>query len=241
MDKRRRLRENRAMSKAIDTNDGVFAAINRFGVVPVVTVERLEQALPLADALIEGGLPIAEVTFRTAAAAEVIDYLVRERPQLLVGAGTVISLDNVRAAKKSGARFAVAPGLNPEVVAEAHRMGLAMIPGVATASEIERGLSLGCRVLKLFPAALIGGPEMVAALSGPFAHTGVKFMPSSGVSGETLSAYLALPTVTAVGGTWIASKDAMAAGDWPTIRARAREASQIVIAARRPQSSSPEL
>jgi 2-dehydro-3-deoxyphosphogluconate aldolase/(4S)-4-hydroxy-2-oxoglutarate aldolase len=239
MDKRRSLHQNKAMSKGVDTHNEVFAAIHRFGVVPVVTVERLEQALPLADALIEGGLPIAEVTFRTPAAAEVIDCLVRERPQLLVGAGTVLSLDNVRAAKKSGARFAVAPGLNPEVVTEAQKMGLAMIPGVATASEIERGLFVGCRVLKLFPAALLGGPDMVAALSGPFAHKGVKFMPSSGVSGETLSAYLALPTVTAVGGTWIASKDTMAAGDWPTIRARAREASQIVLNARRPHSSAP--
>lgn len=220
------------MSKAPETNDDVFAAIHRFGVVPVVTVERAEQVLPLADALIEGGLPIAEITFRTPAAAEAIDCLVRERPQLLVGAGTVLSIENLRTAKKSGARFAIAPGLNPEVVVEAQKIELAMIPGVATASEIERGLSLGCRILKLFPAALLGGPEMVAALSGPFGHTGVKFMPSSGVTGETLSAYLALPVVTAVGGTWIASKEAMAAGDWAAIRARAREAREIVLKAR---------
>ena len=232
MDNRRKLRENRLVSKAAQTTDDVFAAIHRFGVVPVVTVERVEQALPLADALIEGGLPIAEITFRTGAAAAVIDCLVRERPQLVVGAGTVLSIEKLRAAKKSGARFAVAPGLNPEVVVEAKNIGLPMIPGVATASEIERGLSLGCRVLKLFPAALLGGPGLVGVLSGPFGHTGVKFMPSGGVSAENLSAYLALPIVTAVGGTWIASKEAMAVGDWPAIRARAREASQMVVNAR---------
>ena len=154
MDNRLGLHENRLMSKAAETNDEMFAAIHRFGIVPVVTVERVEQALPLADALIECGLPIAEITFRTPAAAAVIDCLVRERPQLVVGAGTVLSIENLRAAKNSGARFAVAPGLNPEVVVEAQKIGLPMIPGVATASEIERGLSLGCRVLKLFPAAL---------------------------------------------------------------------------------------
>jgi|GEM_PF-50860 len=222
-----------------ETNDDAFAAIHRFGVVPVVTVERLEQALPLADALIAGGLPIVEITFRTTAAAEVIDCLVRERPQLVVGAGTVLSIENLRAAKKSGARFAVAPGLNSEVVVEAQKIGLPMIPGVATASEIERGLSLGCRVLKLFPAALLGGPSLVGVLSGPFGHTGVKFMPSGGVSPESLSAYLALPIVAAVGGTWIASKDAMAAGDWPAIRARAREARDIALNARARASSAP--
>lgn len=233
MDNRLSLRENRLMSKAAQTTDDVFAAIHRFGVVPVVTVERVEQALPLADALIEGGLPITEVTFRTAAASEVIDCLVRERPQLFVGAGTVLSIENLRDAKKSGARFAVAPGLNPEVVVESGKIGLPIIPGVATASEIERGLTLGCRVLKLFPAALLGGPGLVGVLSGPFGHTGVKFMPSGGVSVENLAAYLAMPIVAAVGGTWIASKEAMAAGDWATIRARAREASQIVVNARR--------
>ncbi len=233
MDNRRSLHENRLMSKAAETNDDVFVAIHRFGVVPVVTVERVEQALPLADALIEGGLPIVEITFRTPAAAAVIDCLVRERPQLVVGAGTVLSIENLRAAENSGARFAVAPGLNPEVVVEAQKIGLPMIPGVATASEIERGLSLGCRVLKLFPSAILGGPGLVGVLAGPFGHTGVKFMPSGGVSPENLSAYLAQSIVAAVGGTWIASKEAMAAGDWSTIRARARKASQIAVNARR--------
>ena len=209
-------------------SEEVLAAIARMGVVPVVTVERIESALPLADALIEGGLPIAEITFRTTTAGAVIERLCRERPALLVGAGTVLSVENVRAAKQSGARFGVAPGLNPEVVAEAARIGLPFVPGVATASEIERALLLGCRMLKLFPAALLGGPALVSVLTGPFGHTGVKFMPSGGVTAENLAAYLALPAVAAVGGTWIASKESLAAGDWTTIRARCREAREIV-------------
>jgi 2-dehydro-3-deoxyphosphogluconate aldolase / (4S)-4-hydroxy-2-oxoglutarate aldolase len=209
------------------TNE-VLATIRRCGVVPVVTVERLEMALPLADALMDGGLPIAEITFRTPAAADVIRRLTEERPELLVGAGTVLSVENLRAAQECGARFGVAPGLNPDVVAEAARLGLPFIPGVATASEIERGLALGCRMLKLFPAALLGGPPLVNVLAGPFGHTGVQFMPSGGVTAESLAAYLACPTVAAVGGTWIARKETLAAGDWQEIRARSQEAREIV-------------
>ncbi|HEV2973243.1 MAG TPA: bifunctional 4-hydroxy-2-oxoglutarate aldolase/2-dehydro-3-deoxy-phosphogluconate aldolase [Pirellulales bacterium] len=207
--------------------DDVFRALAQFGVVPVVTVERLDMALPLADALIEGGLPVAEITFRTSAAAEVIARLSKERPELLVGAGTVLTIDNLRAAKKCGARFGVAPGLNPELVAEAARIGLPFIPGVATPSEIERGLALGCRWLKLFPAALLGGPALVNVLAGPYGHTDVQFMPSGGVTAGSLAAYLACPMVAAVGGTWIAKKDSLAAGDWNDIRDRCREAREI--------------
>jgi 2-dehydro-3-deoxyphosphogluconate aldolase / (4S)-4-hydroxy-2-oxoglutarate aldolase len=216
--------------------DEIFTKIRRCGVVPVVTVERLEMALPLADALLDGGLPIAEITFRTPAAADVIRRLTEERPDMRVGAGTVLSVENVRAAKECGARFGVAPGLNPDVVAEADRLGLPFVPGVATASEIERGLTLGCRVLKLFPAALLGGPALVNVLAGPFGHTGVQFLPSGGVTAENLAAYLACPAVAAVGGTWIARREALAAGDWQEIRHRSREAREIV---ERSRASSP--
>jgi 2-dehydro-3-deoxyphosphogluconate aldolase/(4S)-4-hydroxy-2-oxoglutarate aldolase len=212
--------------------DDAFSTIRRHGVVPVVTVERLETALPLADALLEGGLPIAEITFRTSVAADVIRLLTEERPELLVGAGTVLSLENLRAAKESGARFGVAPGLNPDVVMEAARLGLPFIPGVATASEIERGLALGSRVLKLFPAALLGGPAFINVISGPFNHTGVQFMPSGGATAETLRDYLACPRVVAVGGTWIAPKELIATSDWSEIRCRAQVAREIVAQAR---------
>ena len=217
--------------------EDALSTIRRHGVVPVVTVERLETALPLADALLEGGLPIAEITFRTSVAADVIRLLTEERPELLVGAGTVLSIENLRAAKESGARFGVAPGLNPDVVAEAARLVLPFVPGVATASEIERGLALGSRVLKLFPVALLGGPAFVNVLAGPFGHTGVQFVPSSGVTEETLASYLACPMVIAVGGTWIAPKEVVAAGDWQEIQRRARSAREIVTEARTTQTN----
>lgn len=210
----------------------VFDAIGQFGVVPVVTVERLDAALPLADALIQGGLPVVEITFRTEAAAAVIERLSRERPELLVGAGTIMASDNLRAAKQAGARFGVAPGLNSEIVGEAERLALPFIPGVATASEIERGLSLGCRLLKLFPAALLGGTALLNVLAGPFGHTGLKFMPSGGVALANLAEYLTCPTVAAVGGTWIAKKESVSAGNWPEIVANCHEAVKTVVSAR---------
>jgi len=123
--------------------------------------------------------------------------------------------------------------LNPEVVVEAARIGLPFVPGVATASEIERGLALGCRVLKLFPAAILGGPGLMNVLAGPFGHTGLKFMPSGGVTAENLAAYLACPTVAAIGGTWLAKKESLATGDWTEIRARCREARETVDRVRR--------
>lgn len=206
--------------------------IARIGVVPVVTIESLDAALPLADALIAGGLPIAEITFRTAAAAEAIRLLAHERPELLIGAGTVLTLDNVRAARECGARFAVAPGLNPTIVSEAQRLRLPMIPGVATASEIEHGLSLGCKLLKFFPAALLGGPPMLSVLAGPFAHTGLRFFPSGGITAETLGSYLSAPLVSAIGGTWLARPDDLAAGRWSEITARCRAACEAVLHAR---------
>ncbi len=213
--------------------EAVFAQIHELGVVPVVTIDSLDAALPLADALIAGGLPIAEITFRTAIAADVIRLLACERPQLLIGAGTVLTLDNLRAARECGAQFAVAPGLNPQVVAEAQRLDLPIVPGVATASEIEHGLALGCRLLKYFPAALLGGPAMLSVLAGPFAHTGLRFFPSGGMTAENLADYLAAPLVAAVGGTWLARKEDFAAGRWDEITARCHAARDTVGKARR--------
>ncbi len=210
------------------SHDSLFAEIARHGVVPVIAVESVEAALPLADALLEGGLPLAEITFRTSAAAEVIAQMARHRPALLVGAGTVLSEENVKAAKAAGARFAVAPGLNPAVVQCAARAGLPFAPGVCTPSEIEQALGLGCRIVKFFPAEPSGGVEMVKALAAPYAHTGIRFMPTGGVNTGSLERYLSVQSVAAVGGTWIAKAEDLAAGRWQTIRDRCREAVEIV-------------
>lgn len=205
----------------------VYAQIGRLKIVPVIAIESPEQGLPLADALLEGGLPVAEITFRTDAAAAVIEKLARERPELLAGAGTVITLDNLRRAADCGAKFAYAPGLNPEIVREALKMGFPFSPGIMTPSDIECALGLGVTMLKFFPAGAAGGVNMLKSLAAPYAHTGVKFVPTGGVKPDNMRDYLAQKTVLAIGGTWIATKDDIAAGRWNTIRDNCREAVAI--------------
>jgi 2-dehydro-3-deoxyphosphogluconate aldolase/(4S)-4-hydroxy-2-oxoglutarate aldolase len=217
---------------ALSMSAEIFSRIAQLGIVPVIAIENADAAIPLADAFIEGGLPVVEITFRTAAAAEVIRKMARERPQLIVGAGTVLTLANLEAAKASGAAFAVAPGLNPQTVMQAQAMGLPFMPGVATPSDIELGLSLGCKLLKFFPAEANGGVNMIEALSAPYKHAGVRFMPTGGVNPANLESYLKLDTVAAVGGTWIAKKEDLAHGKWDDIRKRCKAALEIVAKAR---------
>lgn len=194
------------------------------GVVPVITIDSPANALPLADALIQGGLSVIEVTFRTPAAAEVIQKIANQRPEIIVGAGTVLSSETLKIAADAGARFGVAPGLNPETVKAAQKMGFPFIPGIASPSEIELGLSLGCKLLKFFPAGALGGAKLLSAFSAPFKHTGVRFMPTGGVKLENLSEYISLPTVAAAGGTWIAKSSDISAGNWTEISKRCKEA-----------------
>jgi 2-dehydro-3-deoxyphosphogluconate aldolase / (4S)-4-hydroxy-2-oxoglutarate aldolase len=214
------------------TNETVLQTIARHGVVPVVVIDSAEAAIPLADALLEGGLPLVEITFRTAAAAEAIETICRQRPELLVGAGTLVTAGSVEAAIARGARFGVAPGLNPERVQEAKQVGLPFVPGVCTPSEIERALALDCTTLKFFPAEAGGGVEMLKALAAPYRHLGVRFVPTGGVSMANLASYLALDAVAAVGGTWIATKADLAEGRWQDIGDRCKRAVEIVAKAR---------
>jgi 2-dehydro-3-deoxyphosphogluconate aldolase / (4S)-4-hydroxy-2-oxoglutarate aldolase len=216
------------------SQESILNRVAALGVVPVIAIDKIEAALPLADALLEGGLPVVEITFRTAAAAEVIRKIAQERPQLVVGAGTVLTPANLEAAKSSGAAFAVAPGLNPQIVKLAQQMGLPFVPGVATPSDIEQGLTLGCNLLKFFPAEALGGVSMIEALSAPYKHTGVRFMPTGGINTGNLESYLKLDTVAAVGGTWIAKKEDLAVGKWDEVRQRCRAALEIVAKARGP-------
>ena len=202
----------------------VFEKIAEFGVVPVIAIDSAEQALPLADALIAGGLPLAEITFRTEAAAETISQIAKNRPQMLVGAGTVLTPATVAAAREAGAAFAVAPGLNARVVGSARALGLPFVPG----TDVEIGLELGCKLLKFFPAEALGGAKLLTAIYAPYKHTGVKFMPTGGVTADNLESYLSLPAVAAVGGTWIAKPADIAAGNWDAITERCRAACKIV-------------
>jgi len=200
----------------------------QYGVIPVIAIDDVQSAVPMADALIEGGLPVAEITFRTAAAQAVINTLQKERPRLILGAGTVLSVENLKLAKQCGAQFGVAPGLNPGIVKEAQKLDLPFIPGVTTPSDIERALGLGVNVLKFFPAEASGGVTMIKALSGPYAHKGVQFMPTGGVTMKNLEMYLSQPTVMMVGGTWIAKKETIAGGKWGEIRENCRQVCNLV-------------
>ena len=206
----------------------VFEQIAQFKVVPVIAIESPDAALSLADALIEGGLPIAEITFRTEAAAAVIRKMSQERPALLVGAGTILTRDNLKAAVDSGAKFGVAPGCNPKIIEAAQSMNFPFVPGVCTPSDVEAALSCGCKILKFFPAGAIGGLNMLKSLIAPYGHTGVQFMPTGGVSPANLGEYLATKGVIACGGTWIATKDDIAGEKWELIASRCREVAALV-------------
>ena len=197
-------------------------------VIPVIAIDSIEDAIPLADALLEGGIPAAEITFRTAAAADVINLLSKERPQLFVGAGTVLTPENAKRAFDCGAKFAVAPGCNPEVVAAAQKIGLPFAPGVMTPSDIETATSMGLTLLKFFPAGAPGGANMLKNIAAPYKHLGVKFMPTGGVTIDNIQEYLAVPEIIAAGGTWLAKQDMIANGEWDKIRANCQAVVELL-------------
>jgi 2-dehydro-3-deoxyphosphogluconate aldolase/(4S)-4-hydroxy-2-oxoglutarate aldolase len=202
----------------------MFDEISRHAVVPVIALDDAAAALPLADALIAGGLPVAEITFRTAAARDTIAAIATHRPELLVGAGTVLDEAQVDAARDAGARFALSPGIDEPVLVHARRRGLPFAPGIMTPTDIQRALRHGCAMVKFFPAVAAGGPAMLRAIAAPYAHTGLGFNPTGGVTPENLGDWLAIPEVRAVGGTWIATRADIAAGRWERIADNARAA-----------------
>lgn len=190
----------------------------------MVVLESAESAEPLAEALLEGGLDIMEVTFRTDAAEESIKRIAKSFPDVLLGAGTLLTPDQVKQARDAGAVFGVSPGLNESVVGAAREAGMTLSPGVMTPSEVEQGLQLGCMLQKFFPAEAAGGARMLKALAGPYAHTGLMFIPTGGITSLNLRDYLALPVVAAIGGSWMVDKKLINAGDWTGITKRTKEA-----------------
>jgi len=203
---------------------GVIDLLAKIGVVPVIAIDSIDHAVPLADALLEGGLGVAEITFRTEAAADVMARLSDRRPELLLGAGTVLNPDQVKRAVDAGATFALSPGFDPAVVQAAEAAGLPFAPGIMTPSDISLAAARGCRLMKFFPATPAGGPSMLKNVSAPFAHLRVKFIPTGGVTLDTMADWLSLPEIAAVGGTWIAKPEDMRAGDWQAIAGKARAA-----------------
>ena len=190
----------------------------------VAVVDQAEDAVPLAEALLAGGLKVMEVTFRTAGAAESIRRIRQGVPQIAIGAGTLITVDQVQQAVDAGAQFGVSPGLSESVSAAARAARLPWFPGVVTPSEIIRAMDLGWQHLKFFPAETFGGVPALKALAGPFGHTTVKFVPTGGITAANLPDYLSLPQVAAIGGSWMADRKLVAEQAWPKITALAAEA-----------------
>lgn len=207
--------------------DARIKELYRIGIVPVVALDDAADALPLGAALKKGGVSAIEVTFRTAAAADAIRLLTREMPELLVGAGTVITKEQADAAIEAGAKFIVSPGFQPELVSYVLSKGVPMCPGTATPGEMEQAMALGLSAVKFFPAEQNGGAPMLKALSAPYRD--LLFMPTGGVKLENLRTYLALDQVFACGGTWLATKDDIKAKAFDKITARTREAVKTML------------
>ena len=195
------------------------------GVVPVVVLEDEGQAVPTAKALLKGGINAMEITFRTAAAKGSIAKVAREVPEMIVGAGTVVNLDQLHDAVAAGAKFIVCPGSDPEIIAEANKIGIPITPGVVTPSEIMMGLKLGVKVFKFFPAETFGGLKTIKALSGPFPQ--IKFIPTGGVNQQNAAEYFKNPKIVAVGGSWMVTKDMVAAGDFDGITEKSAAATKL--------------
>ena len=204
-------------------NHDLGAILRRVGVVPVLTIDKLEHAIPLARALAAGGLNVLEITLRTGVAIEAIREMVRNVPGSVIGAGTVLTPEQGAAAMGQGARFLVSPGMTPRLIDAANGWPVPFLPGVATASEAMALADMGYRVLKFFPAEPAGGTAALKAIGAPLAD--LMFCPTGGISASNAATYLALSNVAAVGGSWVAPAKLVASGDWAAITALAREAS----------------
>ena len=203
----------------------ILEQFEKMGVIPVVAIQDAQDAMQLADTLMEGGLPCAEITFRTAAAIDAM-RIMADRRDILVGAGTVLKVDQVKAAVDVGAKFMVSPGFNPKVVAYCVDNDITITPGISTPSDIEAALEFGLEVLKFFPAGAFGGLKTLKAMSGPY--TTVRFIPTGGVSPQNLTEYLSFNKVLACGGTWVAKSALISEGKFDQILANAKEAVGLV-------------
>ena len=206
--------------------NAVLEQISKIGIVPVVKIDNAADALPLAKALCAGGLPCAEVTFRTEAAEESIRILSRTYPEMLLGAGTVLTIEQVDRAVKAGASFIVSPGTNPEVIEYCVKKNIPIVPGTCTPSNVETCLEYGLELVKFFPAEPCGGLDFIKAIAAPY--TGVKFMPTGGINAGNVKEYLKYDRILACGGSWMVKKDLIKAGDFDTIKELTQEAAAIV-------------
>ena len=207
--------------------NNVSTKISEIKVVPVVLIDDSSKAIALADALLEAGLPLVEITLRTNSAMDSIRNIARQRPEMLIGAGTVLSEKDALVATESGADFLVSPGVDIAILKLAKEKNIFFIPGFMTPSELAAALKFDCRLAKYYPAVAAGGPSMLSSISAPFLHTDIGFIPTGGVKLNNMKNWLQTPRIRAVGGTWIASREDIAENNWAEITGKARDAVEL--------------
>ncbi len=203
--------------------DSLLERLEKGGVVAGFSVDKVEHAVPLAKALLAGGIDAIELTLRTAAGLGAVRAICEGVPEMLVGVGTILTPETARKVKEAGADFGVSPGLNPDVVRAAKEAGLPFAPGICTPSDVEAAISLGCRFVKFFPAEASGGLKFLQSMAAPYKHLGIRYFPLGGINAENMLSYLAEDIVPTVGGSWIVQSDLVVNGDWAAITARAAE------------------
>lgn len=213
------------------TDDPIAKKIAAKGVVAVLVIDRAEDAVPVAEALLAGGVDAMELTLRTDAALPALQEITKSVPDMLAGIGTILTKEQVAQVADAGASFGVAPGVNPEVIEAAADAGLPFAPGIMTPSDIETSLRFGCQILKFFPAGSSGGLGHLKNIAAPYAHLGLQYIPLGGVNAGNMGEYLGSPLIAAVGGSWLASRDLINAGDWSAITANAKEATDLAASA----------
>jgi 2-dehydro-3-deoxyphosphogluconate aldolase/(4S)-4-hydroxy-2-oxoglutarate aldolase len=205
----------------------VFERVKQSGVIAVLELEHADDAVPVVDALLKGGITAIELTLRTAAAIPSIEIIAEQRPEMTIGVGTVIFPDQVAKISRAGAHFGVSPGFNPVIIDEALRHKLPFAPGIATPSELELAISRGCSFLKFFPAEPCGGIAYLKSMNAPYSYLGLTYIPLGGINEEKLPSYAAMKEVKAIGGSWIAPKNLITEHAWSEISRRAASAKQI--------------
>jgi 2-dehydro-3-deoxyphosphogluconate aldolase/(4S)-4-hydroxy-2-oxoglutarate aldolase len=214
------------MSHAFDP--GLSARIESVGVIAVLVVDRASDAVPLAKALLQGGVGAMELTLRTPAALDALREIRAAVPEMIAGVGTILNPAQVTAAREAGAAFGVAPGTNPRVLSAARDAGFSFAPGIATPSDIEAALEFDCRLLKFFPSESSGGLAYLKNIAAPYAHLGLKYVPLGGISEKNMAGYISDPLVAALGGSWLAPRELINAADWSAISSRCAAAVEII-------------
>lgn len=202
------------------------------GLVATLVVDSVESAVPLADALFAGGMDVMELTLRTPAAIGALAEVRKNRPEMLAGVGTVLTVEQVKQVNDAGGDFAVAPGLNENVVAAANKLGLPFAPGILTPSDVEKGISLGCKLMKFFPAEPSGGINYLKSMTAPYTHLGIKYIPLGGITEDNMQSYLSSKLILAIGGSWIAPREMINSGDWAGITRLVKQAVDKIKSAR---------